>query len=95
MNKTITYLSLFVLFSFGLMMSNNCLATSVTTAWDRPLEFSEISLMFVKNPQGHHLEESPTSCSILRDIFPLLSFPSRDHRNTRKARCRPFQRVIF
>jgi sporulation protein YlmC with PRC-barrel domain len=27
----------------------------VTTAWDRPLEFSEISLMFVKNPHGQYL----------------------------------------
>lgn len=55
MNRTLTYLSLFILFSFGFMVSNTCLATSVTTAWDRPLEFSEISLMFAKNPQGQYL----------------------------------------
>ncbi len=59
MNKTLTFFSMTVLLVFGLMTASAHAATPIATGWatgwDRPHEFSEISLTFVKNPQGQYL----------------------------------------
>ena len=61
MNKNLTFLSLVTMFILGLMASNACYAKPMETAMpthrvmDKPFEFREISLSFVKNPQGQYL----------------------------------------
>ena len=56
MKKTLIFLSLFALCLFGIMSNSaRSAAPMATPGWDRPHEFSEISLTFVMNPQGQYL----------------------------------------
>ncbi len=56
MKKTLIFLSLLALCLLGIMSSSARAAIPMAaTVWDRPHEFTDISLMFVMNPQGQYL----------------------------------------